>query len=109
MCPAGDLDEAVVVDFGERRPHHQGAEDVGAVDDPGAEDGNRSEVRGRITNALFILEVRDDGVGGADPEAGTGLLGLADRISVLDGRLLISAPAGGPTVLRVEIPCPLSA
>jgi signal transduction histidine kinase len=65
-------------------------------------------VRGWVDGGLFVLEVRDDGVGGADPGTGSGLLGLADRISILDGRLLISTPAGGPTVLRVEIPCPPS-
>ena len=44
-------------------------------------------------------------VGGADPAAGSGLAGLADRIAVVDGRLLLSSPAGGPTLVRVEIPC----
>ncbi len=51
------------------------------------------------------LEVTDDGRGGADPARGTGLTGLADRVSVVDGRLSVSSPVGGPTVLLVEIPC----
>jgi hypothetical protein len=44
-------------------------------------------------------------MGGADPAAGGGLTGLADRIAVVDGRLLLSSPAGGPTLVRAEIPC----
>ncbi|MDH2424354.1 sensor histidine kinase [Sphaerisporangium sp. TRM90804] len=53
----------------------------------------------------LVVEVADDGVGGADAAGGTGLLGLADRVSVLDGRIMLSSPQGGPTVLRVELPC----
>jgi signal transduction histidine kinase len=52
-----------------------------------------------------VLEIGDDGHGGADPAGGSGLTGLADRVSVLDGRLSLSSPPGGPTLLRVEIPC----
>ncbi|MFG2280569.1 sensor domain-containing protein [Streptomyces asoensis] len=54
---------------------------------------------------LLVLEVQDDGRGGADSARGTGLTGLADRVSVLDGRLTLTSPPGGPTLLRVEIPC----
>ncbi|MER7185977.1 sensor histidine kinase, partial [Streptomyces hyaluromycini] len=43
--------------------------------------------------------------GGATAVAGGGLTGLADRVSVLDGRLSLSSPPGGPTLLRVELPC----
>lgn len=56
--------------------------------------------RGRLT-----VEIRDHGDGGADAGRGSGLTGLADRVSVLDGRLALSSPPGGPTLLRVEIPC----
>jgi signal transduction histidine kinase len=66
----------------------------------------RASVRGWLAGGQLVLEVRDDGVGGADPAAGTGLAGLADRVAVVDGRLFLSSPAGGPTVVRVEIPCP---
>jgi signal transduction histidine kinase len=52
---------------------------------------------------LLVAEVEDDGVGGADP-AGTGLRGLADRAVVLDGRLAVESPAGGPTRVRAELP-----
>jgi signal transduction histidine kinase len=48
--------------------------------------------------------IRDDGVGNADPSQGTGLVGLADRIEALGGRLQISSPAGSGTSLSIEIP-----
>ena len=52
-----------------------------------------------------MVAVSDDGVGGADPSAGTGLRGLGDRLSALDGRLEVdSAPERGTTV-RARIPC----
>ncbi|GAA2437114.1 sensor histidine kinase [Streptomyces glaucus] len=65
----------------------------------------RAEVSGGHDGARLVLAVRDDGRGGADPAGGSGLTGLADRVSVLDGRLSLSSPPGGPTLLRVEIPC----
>ncbi|MDF2750492.1 MAG: putative signal transduction histidine kinase [Gaiellaceae bacterium] len=52
-----------------------------------------------------VIEVADDGVGGADTEHGTGLRGLADRVETLGGRLRIWSPAGGGTRVRAEIPC----
>ncbi len=51
------------------------------------------------------LELADAGTGGADPARGTGLTGLADRAATVGGRLLLASPAGGPTLLRVELPC----
>jgi len=53
----------------------------------------------------LAMEVRDNGRGGADPVAGTGLTGLADRVAAVNGRLLLSSPPGGPTIVRVELPC----
>jgi signal transduction histidine kinase len=50
------------------------------------------------------LQVRDDGVGGAIPGAGSGLTGLAERLHTVDGRLEIVSPPGGPTVITVELP-----
>ncbi|MBO3742408.1 sensor domain-containing protein [Actinoplanes sp. NEAU-H7] len=50
-----------------------------------------------------VLEIQDDGRGGADPAAGTGLTGLADRVAAAGGRLLLASPVGGPTLLRVEL------
>jgi signal transduction histidine kinase len=51
------------------------------------------------------ITIADDGAGGADPERGTGLRGLADRVSGVDGQLHVDSPVGGPTVLTVELPC----
>ncbi|MEU2392687.1 sensor domain-containing protein [Streptomyces sp. NPDC007369] len=65
----------------------------------------RVEVAGRIVDGRLALTVTDDGRGGAEPAAGAGLAGLADRLAVLRGRLVVSSPVGGPTVLRVEVPC----
>ncbi|HEU4450670.1 MAG TPA: histidine kinase [Gaiellaceae bacterium] len=56
-------------------------------------------------NGLVIVEVADDGIGGADTEKGTGLRGLADRVEALEGRLRVWSPHGGGTRLRAEIPC----
>jgi signal transduction histidine kinase len=53
----------------------------------------------------LAVEIRDNGRGGADAARGTGLTGLADRVSVVDGRMYLTSPAGGPTLIRVEIPC----
>jgi signal transduction histidine kinase len=50
------------------------------------------------------LAIRDDGVGGADPIRGSGLVGLTDRVEALGGKLEIASPAGGGTSLRVTIP-----
>jgi signal transduction histidine kinase len=54
---------------------------------------------------LVLVEVSDDGVGGADTEKGSGLRGLADRVEALDGRLRVWSPAGGGTRVSAEIPC----
>ena len=62
-------------------------------------------VTARPATDVLVLEVRDNGRGGADPGRGSGLTGLADRVAVAGGRMLLSSPPGGPTVLRVEIPC----
>jgi signal transduction histidine kinase len=62
----------------------------------------------RARDGILILEVRDDGRGGADAGRGSGLTGLADRVAVVGGRMLLSSPPGGPTILRVEVPCPTS-
>jgi signal transduction histidine kinase len=56
-------------------------------------------------NGHAVVEVRDDGVGGADAQAGTGLRGLAERLTVIDGRLEVVSPRGQGTVVRAEIPC----
>ncbi|MFE3826095.1 sensor histidine kinase [Streptomyces sp. NPDC059092] len=68
----------------------------------------RARVSGDHREGRLVLQVRDDGRGGADAAAGSGLTGLADRVSVLDGRLALSSPPGGPTLLHVEFPCELT-
>ncbi|MGW1376988.1 sensor histidine kinase [Streptomyces sp. NPDC002446] len=65
----------------------------------------RVEVHARLHTDVLTVSISDDGVGGAAPEAGTGLIGLADRVAAADGRLRISSPPGGPTLLHVELPC----
>jgi signal transduction histidine kinase len=55
-------------------------------------------------NGCLRVEVSDDGVGGADPSAGSGLSGLRDRVEALDGRFEIISPPGEGTTLRVELP-----
>jgi signal transduction histidine kinase len=52
-----------------------------------------------------VVEVADDGRGGAAPAPGSGLAGLVDRLGALDGRLIIRSPQGAGTVIRAEIPC----
>jgi PAS domain S-box-containing protein len=66
-----------------------------------------SSVDVRVTrlNGRALVEVADDGVGGADPLAGSGLRGLADRVEALDGRLHVESAPGKGTVIRAEIPC----
>ena len=67
-----------------------------------------ASVTARRHDGMLTIEVSDSGRGGANPDRGTGLTGLADRVAVAGGRMLLSSPPGGPTVLRVEVPCPQS-
>jgi signal transduction histidine kinase len=53
----------------------------------------------------LVVEVRDNGQGGADPSVGTGLQGLRDRIAGLGGSMYVISPVGGPTTVSVELPC----
>ncbi|MEW6473560.1 MAG: MASE1 domain-containing protein [Actinomycetota bacterium] len=59
----------------------------------------------RAADAGLVLEVTDNGVGGADRAAGGGLTGLVDRVTAVGGTLTIESPAGRGTVLRMELPC----
>jgi signal transduction histidine kinase len=72
---------------------HSGADDI--------------RITARLRNGSLTVDVEDNGRGGASFADGTGLTGLADRVAVVDGTLRLSSPAGGPTVVRVEIPCPI--
>ncbi|RLV04278.1 sensor histidine kinase [Streptomyces griseocarneus] len=65
----------------------------------------RAEVTvGRVGEVLRV-NVTDDGLGGADISAGTGLSGLAKRVGSVDGTLRVSSPVGGPTTVAAELPC----
>jgi signal transduction histidine kinase len=59
----------------------------------------------RVEDGTLQIEVRDDGVGGARPD-GSGLVGLADRLAVLHGRLRVESPADGGTLVAADIPLP---
>jgi signal transduction histidine kinase len=65
-------------------------------------------IRVDLREDVLRLRVHDDGQGGAHQRAGGGLAGLAGRVRVVDGRLSIDSPPGGPTTVAVEIPCPVS-
>ena len=56
-------------------------------------------------NGTLMVDVIDDGVGGADTAKGSGLRGIADRVAALDGTLSVESPPGRGTRLHVEIPC----
>ena len=68
---------------------------------------NASSARVSISreNGAAIVEVADDGVGGADPTRGSGLRGLVDRVEALAGRLEVESVPGRGTQIRAEIPC----
>ena len=62
------------------------------------------QVRAERQNGKVLVEVIDDGVGGADPSQGSGLRGLADRIEALDGSLEVESANGSGTTVRAVIP-----
>jgi signal transduction histidine kinase len=66
---------------------------------------SEASVAVRRANGHVIVDVSDDGVGGADAARGSGLRSLADRVAALDGTLSVDSPAGRGTRLHVEIPC----
>ena len=65
----------------------------------------RAEIRVHRADGLLRVVVTDDGVGGADPDHGSGLVGLRSRAASVDGVLHIDSPLGGPTQLALEVPC----
>jgi signal transduction histidine kinase len=60
------------------------------------------------SDGMLRAEITDDGAGGADPAAGTGLAGVERRLATFDGILAVSSPPGGPTIVVIEVPCALS-
>ena len=65
---------------------------------------SKASVQLSLEDDRLRVEVRDDGVGGADPSSGTGLRGLRDRVDALDGRFDVDSPSGGGTTVTVELP-----
>jgi signal transduction histidine kinase len=65
----------------------------------------RAAVTAHVEDGTLRVQVRDDGVGGARPD-GSGLVGLADRLAVLDGRLRVECPTDGGTLIAADIPLP---
>ena len=59
------------------------------------------------TGSVLVVEVSDDGIGGASAERGSGLRGLADRVRAVDGTFRVTSPNGGPTTVRADLPLPL--
>jgi signal transduction histidine kinase len=68
-------------------------------------DAEYATVRILRENGYAVVEIEDNGIGGADPSAGSGLRGLADRLAALDGRLEVDSPPGVGTTVRARIPC----
>ena len=67
-------------------------------------DASKATISVTRRDGTAVVEITDDGVGGADPRRGTGLRGLADRVSALDGSLALESEPGQGTCLRAEIP-----
>lgn len=71
-------------------------------------DAQRAEVIGWCEDGTLHVRVTDDGHGGANASAGSGLEGIRRRLASFDGVLGIDSPPGGPTVMKMELPCALS-
>jgi signal transduction histidine kinase len=69
---------------------------------------SRVEISIEHNGGVLRATVTDDGQGGADPHRGTGLAGVERRLATFDGILAVSSPAGGPTIVAIEVPCTLS-
>jgi signal transduction histidine kinase len=68
----------------------------------------QARIDARYRDGRLRIEVTDFGLGGADPAAGSGLAGVERRLAAFDGIVAISSPAGGPTIVALELPCALS-
>ncbi|MEV0426826.1 histidine kinase [Micromonospora sp. NPDC049836] len=69
---------------------------------------SRAWITVRYADGRLTLVVGDDGRGGADPAAGSGLAGVGRRLAAFDGTMTVTSPVGGPTVVTMELPCELS-
>ncbi|REK90340.1 sensor histidine kinase [Streptomyces inhibens] len=72
-----------------------------------AREATRADVTVTRLGGILRVVIADDGVGGADPSKGSGLRGLAQRVGSVDGTFRMSSPVGGPTMMSVELPCPM--
>ncbi len=70
---------------------------------------DKAWVRVGFADERLLMQVGDDGRGGADASAGTGIRGLERRLSAFDGTVFVSSPIGGPTVVSMDLPCELKA
>lgn len=77
-----------------------------AMKHSGAQTGS---IYARHHDGRLVIQVSDNGGGGADPSRGSGLRGIERRLAALDGFITILSPLGGPTMVSIEIPCELSA
>jgi signal transduction histidine kinase len=64
-----------------------------------------AQVRVVCERSRLVVEIADDGIGGADAVRGSGLRGLVDRVAALDGGLTVVSPPGAGTTVRAELPC----
>jgi signal transduction histidine kinase len=69
-----------------------------------ARSGCRSRTRSIIERDTLRLSIQDDGVGGADPSRGSGMIGLRDRVDALGGTIAVESPAADGTRIDVELP-----
>jgi signal transduction histidine kinase len=97
LAPGARLPHAV-----ERAAYYVATEALTNVAKHGA--AARCDVALRLEPGWLLIWVRDDGAGGATVVPGGGLAGLRDRVEALDGRLMLDSPAGGPTMLHVQLP-----
>jgi signal transduction histidine kinase len=67
-------------------------------------EATHARVEVRRENGCAVVDVLDDGIGGADAAGGSGLRGLGDRVGALDGTLVIESPPGAGTLVRARIP-----
>lgn len=67
--------------------------------------GETAQIGIGYADGMLRAVVTDDGQGGADPAAGTGLSGVERRLATFDGILAVTSPPGGPTIIAIEVPC----